>query len=200
MNILKDINNNPLKIGQCYKNIGQYVKQTVNIKDDTYLGKLNEIIGEYGSSDPRFAGRNKIYIFENNNKLDEYFIKKQNTKFKEVSCDSGHTELPRYDSNEPLPRTLSLTQPPEYEEYEPPPSYVKKNTFGNTLGNTFTNTFTKLTRGKSPPYTETGGKNKKKRTSIRKRSIRKRSIRKRSIIKTKKRATRKHRKRATRKY
>ena len=193
MNILKDINNNPLKIGQCYKNIGHYVKQTVNIKDDTYLGKLNEIIGEYGSSDPRFAGRNKIYIFENNNKLDEYFIKKQNIKFKEVSCDSGHTELPSYDSNEPLPRTLSLTQPPEYEEpkkYEPPPSYVKKNTLGNTLGNTFTNTFTKLTRGKSPPYTETGGKNKRKRKSI-KRITRKRITRKRA---TRKCATRKNRK------
>ena len=72
---MKDTNKKPLEIGKCYKNIGQYVKQTLNIKDDTYLGELNEIIGEYGSSDPRFAGRNKIYIFENNNKLDEYLIK-----------------------------------------------------------------------------------------------------------------------------
>ena len=47
MNILKDINNNPLTIGKCYKIIGQYVKQTIKINDNTYLGELNEIIGEY---------------------------------------------------------------------------------------------------------------------------------------------------------
>ena len=178
---MKDINNNPLTIGKCYKIIGQYVKQTIKINDNTYLGELNEIIGEYGSSDPRFAGRNKIYIFENNIKMDEYFIKKQNIKFIEVSCDNFHSELLRYSSNDPLPRTLSLTQPPEYEAYEPPPSYVKPNTLntlGNTLGNTFTR-LTRLTRGKSPPYTESGGKkNKKKSRKTKKRKSKKTSKRK----------------------
>jgi hypothetical protein len=178
MNILKDINNNPLTIGKCYKNIGQYVKKTLRINDNTYLGKLNEIEGIYGLDDP---GRNKIYIFENNNKLDEYFIKKQNIKLKEVSCDDFHTELPRYSSNE---SQLSLTQPPAYEEpikYEPPPSYEKK-TFGNTLSNTF-GKFARLTRGTSPPYTESGGK--KNKTKIKRKNTRK-----------SKKLTRKNRKRA----
>lgn len=188
MNIMKDINNNPLTIGKCYKNIGQYVKQTLNIKNDTYLGQLYEIEGMYGLPDPRFAGRNKIYIFENNNKLDEYFIKKQNIKFKEVSCDDLHSELLRYSSNDPLQRTLSLTQPPKYEEptkYEPPPPYEKK-TLSNTFSNTFGNTLTKLTRGKSPPYTESGGKKK----------IKKRKYNR----KTKKRINKKINKRRTSKY
>jgi hypothetical protein len=202
---MKDINNNPLTIGKCYKNIGNYVKQTLNIKDDTYLGELNEIIGEYGSSDPRFAGRNKIYIFENNLKMDEYFIKKQNIKFKEVSCDDFHSELPTYALNGQLQRTLSLTQPPEYEayelpkKYEAPPAYVKQNTLntlgntiGNTLGNTLNNTFTRLTRltrGKSPPYTESGGKkNKKKSRKTKKRKNKKTSKRRTS----KRKSTRKH--------
>ena len=189
---MKDINNNPLTIGKCYKIIGQYVKQNLKINDNTYLGELNEIIGEYGSGDPRFAGRNKIYIFENNVKIDEYFIKKQNIKFKEVSCDEFHSELLRYSSNDPLPRTLSLTQPPEYEAYEapknfaPPPAYEKK-TLGNTLGNTLNNTFTRLTRGKSPPYTESGGKKKKKNTRktnkrINKKTSKRKTNRKRKTI------------------
>lgn len=185
--IMKDINNNPLTIGKCYKIIGQYVKQTIKINDNTYLGELNEIIGEYGSSDPRFAGRNKIYIFENNLKMDEYFIKKQNIKFIEVSCDNLHSELLSYSANDPLPRTLSLTQPPEYEAYEPPPLYVKPNTL-NTLGNTIGNTFTRLTRGKSPPYTESGGKKNKKKSRKTKKRINKKT-KKRS---SKPKSSRKH--------
>ena len=159
MNILKDINNNPLTIGKCYKNIGQYIKRNVDIKHDTYLGKLNRIT---------YNGIYKTYTFKNNYNFDEYFIEKNKTTFKEVSCDDLHSELPRYDSNRQLSRASSLTEPPEYEsprKYEPPPSYVKK-TFGNTLSNTFgntLNTLTRLTRGKSPPYTETGGKKKKKK-------------------------------------
>ena len=125
-----------------------------------------------------------LSFYVSNNKLDEYFIKKQNIKFKEVSCDYRHTELPRYDSNEAyLTRTLSLTQPPEYEspkKYEPPPSYVKTNTL-NTFGNTLNNTFARLTRGKSPPYTESGGKNNKKKSrKIKKRKSKKTSKRKSS--------------------
>lgn len=188
MNITKDINNNPLTIGKCYKNIGRYVKQSVVIRDNTYLGRLNEIEGIYGSSDPRFAGRNKIYIFENNNKLDEYFLKKQNIKFKEVSCDDLHSELLRYSSNDPLKRTSSLTQPPKYEEpkkYEPPPPYEKK-TLGNTLGKTFAD-FKKVFREKSPPYSESGGKKKLKK-------------KKKYSRKTKKRINKKTSKRKTSKY
>ena len=192
MSILKDTNDKPLKIGRCYKNIGQYVKRMVNIKDDTDLGKLYEIEGIYGSDDPNYRNMNKIYKFKNNNILysfDEYFITKQKIKiqFKEVSCDDFHSELPRYSSNE---SQLSLTLPPEYEEpikYEPPPAYEKK-TFGNTLSNTF-GKFARLTRGPSPPYTESGGKkNKKKRT----RKNKKRTTRKRSTSRKHRKHTRKH--------
>ena len=193
MSILKDTNKKPLEIGKCYRNIGEYVKRMVNIKDDTDLGKLYEIEGIYGSDDPNYRNMNKIYKFKNNNILysfDEYFITKQKIKiqFKEVSCDDFHSELPRYSSNE---SQLSLTLPPEYEEpikYEPPPAYEKK-TFGNTLSNTFGKFATRLTRGTSPPYTESGGKkNKKKRT----RKNKKRTTRKRSTSRKHRKHTRKH--------
>ena len=64
--------------------------------------------------------------------------------------------------------------------------HMKKKTFGNTLSNTFGKFATRLTRGTSPPYTESGGKkNKKKRT---------RKNKKRTTIKHRKhrKHTRKH--------